>query len=41
VTYGSMAGDVLDFTIVREGVEISIPVTLEISAGNAVDLPTG
>jgi S1-C subfamily serine protease len=41
VTYESMAGDELDFTIVRDGVEISVPVTLEISSSNAVEVPAG
>jgi S1-C subfamily serine protease len=41
VTYESMAGDELDFTIVRDGMEISVPVTLEISSSNAVEVPAG
>ena len=35
VTYESSAGDKLDFTVVRDGVEISVPVTLELSPRNA------
>ena len=35
VTYGSQAGDELDFTVVREGIEIDVSVRLEVSADNA------
>jgi len=35
VTYGSQAGDELDFTVVREGIEIDISVRLEVSTDNA------
>jgi serine protease Do len=41
VTYGSMAGDELDLTILRDGMEISVSLTLEISASNAVETPAG
>ena len=35
VTYGSQAGDELDFRVVREGVEIQVSVRLEVSTDNA------
>jgi len=35
VTYGSQAGDELDFTVVRDGVEIEVAVRLEVSTDNA------
>jgi S1-C subfamily serine protease len=37
VTYGSDAGDRLDFTIIREGVRMDVQVRLEISRDNAFD----
>jgi hypothetical protein len=36
VTYESQAGDELDFTILRDGVEIKVTVTLEVAATNAI-----
>jgi S1-C subfamily serine protease len=35
VTFGAQAGDELDFTVVRAGVEIDIQVRLEVSTDNA------
>ena len=35
VTYGSQAGDELDFRVVRAGVEIELSVRLEVSTDNA------
>ncbi len=37
VTYGSMAGDELDFSIIRDGEELSITVRLEISTDNTFE----
>ncbi|MEA2025269.1 MAG: trypsin-like peptidase domain-containing protein [Chloroflexota bacterium] len=37
VTYGSMAGDELDFSVIRDGEEVSITVRLEISTGNTFE----
>ena len=34
VTYGSMAGDELDFSIIRDGEELSITIRLELSTDN-------
>jgi len=36
VTYESQAGDELNFTILRDGVEIKVTVTLEVAATNAI-----
>jgi S1-C subfamily serine protease len=36
VTYESQGGDQLDFTVLRGGVEISVAVTLEVSAANTL-----
>jgi S1-C subfamily serine protease len=36
VTYESQAGDELNFTILRDGVEINVAVTLEVAATNAI-----
>ncbi len=35
VTYGAQAGDVLDFTVVRGGVEMDLSVRLEVSTDNS------
>ena len=35
VTYESAAGDELDFSIIRDGIELSLTVQLEVSATNA------
>jgi len=37
VTYGSMAGDELDFSVIREGEELSVTVRLEISTDNTFE----
>ena len=41
VTFESSAGDQLDFTVIRAGQRISVPVTLEISAANSFEAPLG
>ena len=37
MTYESAAGDRLEFTVVRGDVEITIPVTLELTGRNTAD----
>ena len=41
VTYGSQAGDELAFSIIRDGLELEIPVVLDVSTANAVRADVG